>query len=366
VSREGRQHRKRHAIEKYKRKVGRESAGFMYNRFDPNLNLSIPTFAFNLGTLVGIDIDIGVTFPTPRKARYGEAQYSLDLYDPIAPLGILIPDEITKQLYIHMIRHFMSATWRGYKYSMRVANMYLYASLPIFTEFAPEPVWGVRFRKIEAWRLWTSFYNLAFYGCNIYPTEEVFIRVTDNPSFYGYPVNPRTTRNDNLSSNLYDHAVYDRAFYSREVAPYPEILLLAPNLYCYEPVYNVANYNYDVYLDLPVFDSNVLIEIMEHFKQTQQPLFRELVWFTAGEKMKLNYAIHATYQHETLQRILNRFKDVLQSPLQIGWIQAFAMEYAYERKLMRLVEAEKVIQKYIRLGLSEPLLRQAAQMTQRK
>lgn len=366
MSREGQEFRLRHQIEKYKRKVGRTSAGFMYNRFNPDLNLQLQSFAFSLQINLNIVIDNTIILPPSPKARYGFAFYAVDVYDPIAPVGILIPDELTKQLYLMIVKHFLYPTWRGYKYNMRIARKFLDASLPIFETFAPIPVWLPRFRKVEAWRNWTSFYNLAFYGCNIYPAPEVFIRVTDSPEDFGNPVQARTERNDNLSSNLYDHAVYDRAFYPRTVAPYPEIILLTPNLYCYQPVYNVANYGYDVYLDKPIFDGNTLIDIIQHFKDTHQPIYQELVWLKHSDRMQTMYAIQAVYQQETLRKILLAHSKVISSPIQIGRAYAFAMEYAYERKLMRLVEAERVIQKYVALGLSEGLLRQIAAITSRK
>jgi len=366
LTREGREYKKRHAIEKYKRKVGREIAGDMWGRFDPNLNFAFPAFAFSMNILIQIEIDINIIFPPPEKARYGYAHYSVDVYDPLAPLGVLVPDELMKQLYVYVIKHFIYPTWRGYKYSLETAMKFLYASLPVFTEFAPEPIWIPRFRKIEAWRNWSAYYDLSCFDVNIFPADEIFIRVTDDPESFGYPVSERTVRSDNLSSNLYDHAVYERAFYPKTVAPYREILLLTPNLYCYQPVFDVANFDHDNFLDVVVFDENILYDIIESFKQTQQPLYRQLVWLKGSERMKVMYAVQASYQHETTTKIVNAFTDRVSSPIQLGQLYAFAMDYAYQRKFMRLVEAENVIERYKRLGLEESLLRQVAQITSRK
>jgi hypothetical protein len=375
---EAREHKKRHAIEKYKRKVNVYTASHMYNRFNPDLNFSVSSFAFNLSINLNIDIDVEIVIHYSQKARYGFARYGVDVYDPFAPIGILVPDELSKQLYTYMVRHFTPATYRGYKYSMRIAIQYLNANLPIFEKFAPIPVWLPRFRKIEAWRTWTSFFDLACFDVNIFPCEEVFIRVTDEEAskydsgkydynvYDGYEVAPRIVRNDNLSSNLYDHAVYDRSFYPNESAPYPEILLLAPNLYCYEPVFDVANFDYDVFLDVPTFDPDVMYDIMEEFKQTQQPLYRELIWFTKAERMQTMYTVQATYQHDILTKILRAFRNEISSPIQISQVAAFAMEYGYERKFMRLVEAEKVIDKYVSLGFDEGLLRRITAIVLRK
>ena len=362
----GREHKKRHAIEKYKRKVSAEATGYMYPRFDPNLNLSIPSFAFNLQINLNIDIDFSIITSGIIKAKYGHARYNVDVYDPIAPIGVLIPNELTKQLYIYMTNRFTYATYRGYKYSLKMAKQFLDADLPIFTDFAPSPVWMPRFKKIEAWRNWTSFFNLAFFNVNIFPAKNVFIRVTDSPTFYGYSINPRTVLNDNLSSNLYDHGVYDNSFYLGDQDPYSEVILLSPNIYCYEPIWNVANFNYDRFIDKPVFDPSVLINIVEQFKGTQQPAYRSLVWLKGAERMQTMYMVHATYQHDILAKILRRFSNVINSPIEMAQYQAFALEYAYERKFMRLVEAEKVVLKYISLGLSETVLRGIIKLTSRK
>jgi hypothetical protein len=366
MSREAQEHRLRHGIELYKRKVGRDVAGFMYNRFDPSQNLSIQSFAFVLSINLNIVIDNNVILPPPTKARYGTARYGYDRYDPLAPIGILIPDQLTKQLYLFLIRHFMNATYRGYKYSLNTALQFLDASIQIFTKFAPEPVWVPRFRKVEAWRMWTSFFDLSCFDVSIFPADEVFIRVTDTPEDFGYPISPRTTRTDNLSSNLYDHGVWDRSFYTCVPAPYREIILLAPNLQCYEPVWDVANWDYDVFFDTVVFDPNALYDVIEHFKERQNPMYQQLTWFLSSERMKTMYAVQATWQQETLRRVLYKFRNVISSPLQISMIHAFAMEYGQQRKFMRLVESEKVIQKYVKLGVPESVLRGVAQVTQRK
>lgn len=360
-----RQHRKRHTIEKYKRKIGQDVAGFMFDRFSPDLNFAPVTFAFNLNIALNIDIDINVIIPPPVKAKYGYAKYGLDQYDPLAPIGILIPNSLTKYLYTYMIKYFMQPNFRGYKYSMPISIKYLNASGEMFKTFAPNPVWLPRFRKIESWRMWTSFYNLAFYNVNIYPPDDVFIRVTDDPDFFGYTPHERSTLDDPLSSNLYDHGCYDCSFYPGDVDPYPEIILLADNIQCYEPLYNVANYGFDAYFDSVVFNPNVLVDIMTEFRQTQQPAYRQLIWLTGSERMKVMYTVHGSYQGDIRALVERVLGNDISSPLQLAKYNAFALEYPYARQFMQLVDAEAVITKYIRLGLSETLLRRIAASVRR-
>jgi hypothetical protein len=361
----GQQQRMRKSIAHYNAKVGAPASDFMFPRFDPSVNLSGLTFAFNINLITGIVSETGVIFPAPVKAQYEVARYDVDKYDPLAPIGILIPNTITEYLYIYIVRHFTYGSRRGYKYSTTMAFQMFDSEAQIFTQFAPLPVWTPRIRKIEGWRNWTAFYNLALYNVNPYPTDQVFIRVTDSPSAFGNPVAARTVMNDNLSSNLYGHGVYGYSFYPSTAAPYPEVLLLSPNLQCYQPVYNIANYGYDVYYDIVVFDPNIMTNVVSSFQETQNPIYRQLVWLTGSPRMQTMYAIHATYQHDVRSKIENALANRISSPILISQYYAFALEYSYARKFMQLVTAQNVIQKYVKLGLDEALLNTIAQLTQR-
>jgi hypothetical protein len=319
----------------------------------------------NLHLALNVHIDTSVIFPPPEKARYGHAQYNDNQYDPFAPIGIQIADKITALIYGYMIKHFTYGNQRGYKYSLDMARKFMIASMPTLSQFAPEKVWWTRFKKIEGWRNWTAFYNLAFYNVNIYPTDKVLIRVTDTPTDFGNAVTTRQILDDRLSSNAYDHGVYDHACYPGDVDEYPEVWLMVPNLTAYEPLYNFSNYNYDIYYETAVFDPNVLTNLMLSFRQNQNPLYRELLWFIGGERMSTLYTIHGKYQGDIRKNIEMALEGQISSPMQIAYYYAFSLEYAYSRKFMQLVDAEKVIQKWINLGLNEALLRRVAELTLR-
>jgi hypothetical protein len=337
----------------------------MYERFSPNLNLSPITFAMNLSLALNVHIDTSTIFPPASKARYSRSRYNVGQYDPYAPIGIQIADKITAFLYGYMVRHFVYGNQRGYKYSLAMALGFLHSCMPTLEQFAPEKVWITRFKKIEGWRNWTAFYNLAFYNVNIYPTDKVLIRVTDNPTNYGKTVTPREVLDDQLSSNAYNHGVYDHTYYPGDINPYDEVWLMVPNLTCYESLYHFANYNYDLYYQTAVFDPHVLTEVIEAFRAGQNPAYRQLLWFTGGERMKAMYTVHGSYQANIRAMIEKVLDGDIQSPMQIPQYYAFALEYVYARKFMQLVDAEKVIRKWVLLGLSDMLLRRVAASIQR-
>lgn len=162
--------RSRRAIEKYKVKIGPAMTGFMYPRF----NFTPLSFSFSLSLIISINIEVEIVLPPILKARYGSAKYGLSRYDPLTILGVLLVDNLTKFLLAEMIRQFLPATQRGYKYAMHESLFFLNADLPIFEQFAIDPVWFVRFRKMEASRNWTAFYDMAFFDVNIYPTNPYF------------------------------------------------------------------------------------------------------------------------------------------------------------------------------------------------
>jgi hypothetical protein len=380
-------------IKHYNNKTGAGAAGYMYPRFTfPPLS-----FSFNLATAISINVDLDITQITPPppapKAKYGTAKYDIDYFDPLTVLGVIVPDTLTKYLLVRMVKSFLPATYRGYKYAIWDSFTFLIASLPMLETFAPDPVWFVRLRKMEAGRSWGMFMDLSFVDVNAVPldptldghTWEGLIRVSDMlqscVSFmtadYGYcdfpptllvdlgGVAPRTSRNNNLTSDLMDHGLVDRLPCAGVCFPYPEVYVMFPCTCPYVPVMDVFNVDYDVCETTVDFNEDVASDIIETFKQTTQPAYQQLINFTGDKRMKSKFQIHATYQIIMTQLIRRILSDTTASVTDIAKYNAFGLEYSYARNFEQLIDAEKVITKYIRLGLTESVLRQIASAIQR-
>lgn len=386
-----------HQVEKYKRKTGADAVAGWFNNLNPDINLSMFSFAWQLNLAININIDIEIIWPTGGKAKYGSARYGTDVYDPTTVLGVLTADTLTKWLMLHMARRFLPPNERGYKYSMPQSLYWLNAEIPMLAVAAEEAVWYVRVRKIDATRNWTAFYDMAFYDVNAYPTEpytdpvlgdidsQVFIRFSDmlrslyemaryDDGLYDYPPNSLldvggifddSTRPAWISANFYDTAKYDRAPYSGLSMPYPELYVLSPNLVAYMPVYDVANYDFDVYYTTVTFDEDLVNSIVENAKQTQQGQYRELVTFTGEKRRNALYQIHAAFQVDRQYRLQKILNDYAVPRVDVLMYHAFMMEYSYKKMYEQLLDKETVIQRYIRLGLNETVLRAIAKMSGR-
>lgn len=410
MSYENSQRRVEQQIKRYKAKSGASSVTGMYSRFDPNINLSGLSFAWQLDLAIKINIDIEIILNPINKAKYGSAIYGTSVYDPITVLGVLTANSLTKWLMLHMVRRFLPANERGYKYAMQESLYWLNAEIPMLETVAPEPVWFTRARKIDATRNWTAFYDMSFYDVNAYPTEALyggydlcqyeetyytddeltesavlirfsdFLRcVWDCTDYMGSYVD--AVRNDLwktngifsilknqdvISANFYDTARYDRAPYSGVPMPYPELYILSPNLVAYMPVYDVANYDYDVYYTTVEFDEDLVNSIVENARTVQQPIYRELLQFTGSERMHSLYETHARFQGERQYKIKKILADANVPRINNGLYNAFMMEYTYKKMAEGLVDKETVIQRYIRLGLNETVLRAIALMSSRR
>jgi hypothetical protein len=373
MSQYGQQRSTQHRIEKYNLKVGAGAAGSMGKRFDPKLNFASLALSFNLSILLNIVIDVNITFPVMispmTRAQYGYAKYGIDKYDPFTAFAILIPDTLQKSLFEYMVRHFLMSGERGYKYDLATSYKFVDATENMLTKFAPEPVWKPRFQKIEAWRNWGSFWGAAFWGVNIWPQKYILIRITGHEKDYGWPDNPNTVRTGEDLAPRYGRDLYGATFYrlpiKYQTAPYPEYFVKTLHLYVYQPVWGVANWGYDVWLDKPFFDPSILFGVVQDFRNRQQPQYRELTWFTGSERMKALHSIHASYQGDVFQKIQRLTAQRIRSPLEIPQYYAFALEYAYTRKFEQLVNGEAIIQKYKALGLNESLLRDISFLTLR-
>jgi len=399
----------RHQMEKYRLKSGVESAGEIFPRFDPNLNLSGLTFAWQLNLAISVNIDVEIILDPTKKAKYGSAVYGTSVYDPVTILGVLTADSLTKWLMLHMIRRFLPPNARGYKYTMQQSLYWLNAEIPMLAVAGPEALWYVRVRKIDATRNWTAFYDMAFYEVNAYPTDplfggydlceyeetyyddgteresEVLIRFSemlrciwdlaryDNGLYDRAPNSLLTLDNifsssptpANISANFYDTARYDRAPYSGVPMPYPELYLLSPNLVAYMPVYDVANYDFDVYYSTVSFDEDLVNSIVQYARQNQQPYYRILLQYTGSKRMHAMYNVHAAFQVDRQYRIQKILQDYAVPRIHVSMYHAFMMEYSYKRMYEQLIDKETVIQRYIRLGLSETVLRAIALMSSR-
>lgn len=381
----------------------------MYSRYDPNINLSMLTFAWQLNLTISVYVDVNIIFPPTGKAKYGSAIYGTNVYDPTVILSVLTADALTKWLMLHMVRRFLLSNQRGYKYSMPQSIYWLNAEIPMLETTAPEPVWYVRVRKIDASRNWTAFYDMAFFDVNAFPMDrtyalfdtdrfdmsdfgyeerqesEILIRFSDmlrsifnmarfDDGLFDYPPNSLTSldnifanthRANNISANFFDCALFDRAPYAGDSMQYPELYLLAPNTVAYMPVFDVANFDFDVFYTAVSFDEGLVSSIVENAKQTQQPYYLELGQMRGSERMHTMYDVHAAFQSNRQYRIQKILSDYNVPRIQVSMYHAFMMEYTYKKMAEQLVDKETVIQRYIRLGLSETVLRAIAAMTSR-
>jgi hypothetical protein len=380
-----------------------------WNSFNISLNLSQLSFAFNLSLSLSVTIEINITGIITTKAKYDTAKYGVDKYDPLTLLGVLIPDEITKFLALEMVHKFVPATSRGYKYAILNSFFYLNANMPILTQFAYEPVWPVRFRKMEASKNWMTFFDLSFFDVNAFATEllpcpsesesyfdymifdtgifdgslrsEMLIRFSEllqaffdfaqfdvatfDSNIFINDFHNFTERKNNITSNIYEHCYYERATYMGETDPYPELFLLAPFTVPYEPVFDCMNFDYDVFETTVEFNESVLVDIMNSFKAKNEPTRRQMNLFMGADRMVMNYSIHATFQGKKFENMLRLLAPTVTSPTDLARYNSFIMEYVYKRKYYQKVDAELVIEKYVRMGLDETVLRQLAHQTGR-
>lgn len=382
-----------HMVEKYKRKTGPESIIGQ----PQDISLSMLAFSWQLNLAININIDINIILNPTGKAKYGSAQYGTSVYDPTTVLGVLTADALTKWLMMHMARRFLLPNERGYKYSMPQSLYWLNAEIPMLEVAAQEPVWYVRVRKIDATRNWTAFFDMAFFEVNAFPTEpyhdsvlgdldsEVLIRVSDmlrcifnmalfDDGIFDYTpysllqldnIFTNTHRQNNISANFFDTAIFDRAPFSGVSMPYRELYLLSPNLASYMPVFDVANFDFDIFFTTVTFDEDLVNSIVEGAKQTQQLNYRDLVKLTGYQRMIALYQVHAAFQVDRqfrLQKILN---DYAVPRIDVSMYHAFMMEYSYKHMYEQLLDKETVIQRYIRLGLNETVLRAIVVMSSR-
>lgn len=386
-----------HQVEKYKRKTGADAVAGWFNRLDLNTNFSMASFAWQLNLAITINIDVNVILNPAIKAKYGSAIYGTSVYDPTTVLGVLAADSLTKWLMLHMARRFLPPNERGYKYNMPQSLYWLNAEIPMLEVAAEEAVWYVRVRKIDATRNWTAFYDMAFFDVNAYPTEpyhdsvlgdmdsEVFIRFSEmlrcifdiarfEDAIFDYLLNSllqldnifnNTHRQNNISANFFDTAIFDRAPFSGLSMPYQELYLLSPNLVAYMPVFDVANFDFDVYYTTVSFDEDLVNSIVENAKQTQQGQYRELVTFTGEQRRNALYQVHAAFQVDRQYRLQKILNDYAVPRVDVLMYHAFMMEYSYKRMYEQLIDKETVIQRYIRLGLNETVLRAIAVMSGR-
>lgn len=377
--------------------------------FSNTFNFGKLSFAFSLNLVININIVINIQ----QKSMYGVAKYGVDVYDPVTLFGILVPNEVTKFLATEMVRKFVPATTRGYKYALFNSFFYLDASLPIFTAYAPEPIWPMRFRRMEANKNWTCFFDLSFFDVGSFPTDpllrpfvpvfdtckfdlckfgdslqpddisasEMFVRFTDliescldwghfdmtkfDSNEFLTDMHPRTTRDNNITSNMLDYSFFDRCTFVGENFLYPELYLLVPFVVAYTPAFDCMNFDVDVLASTVDFNESTLTDIISSFDQRSNPIYRQANLFQSSERMVLDYSIHATFQGNLRDRTLRILQNKLTSPTQLTLYNAFVAEYVYKRKYYQLIEGELVIQKYIKLGLDETLLRQLAAMSQR-
>jgi len=382
-----------HQVEKYKRKTSPQSVAGQTNMF----NFSMLTFAWQLNLAININIDVSIILNPAGKAKYGSAVYGTSVYDPTTVLGVLTADSLTKWLMLHMARRFLPANERGYKYSMPQSLYWLNAETPMLAVAAQEPVWYVRVRKIDATRNWTAFFDMSFFDVNAFPTDpyhdsvlgdldsEVLIRVSDilrcifdlamfdNGIFDYTPYSllqldnifANTHRTNNISANFFDTAIFDRAPFSGISMPYRELYLLSPNLIAYMPVFDVANFDFDVYYTTVSFDEYLVNSIVEGAKQNQQPIYRDLVKLTGYQRMVALYQVHAAFQVDRQYRLQKILNDYAVPRIDVSMYHAFMMEYSYKHMYEQLLDKETVIQRYIRLGLNETVLRAIAAMSGR-
>jgi len=390
-----------HQVKKYIAKSGVNAVAGMSSRYDSSINLSMLNFAWNIDLNLKIYIDIKITWPGWSKAQYGTAIYGKDVYDPATVLGVLTADSLTKWLTIKMVRCFLPANERGYKYTLPQSFYFLFAELPMLETVAFDPVWYVRSRKIDATRNWTAFFDMGFFDVNAYPTEaytdpvtgdvpsEVLIRVSDMlesvfdwatfesgeyVGVFDYPpyslldldnLYGHTHRINNISANFFDTALFDRAPFAGIPMPYPELYLLSPNLVAYMPVFDVANFDFDVYFTTVEFDEDLVNSIIENAKQTQQIAYTDFTQLSGSERMHTLYTVHAAYQVNKQYQINQILEKYGVPRINVGLYHAFSMEYVYKHMAEQLVDPETVITKYIRLGLNETVLRALAAMTSR-
>lgn len=355
------------------------------------------TLAFQLNLAISINIDIKIIWDSGQKAKYGSAVYGKSVYDPTVILGVLTADSLTKWLMLHMVRRFLLRNERGYKYSLPESFYWLNAEIPMLETAGQEAVWYMRSRKIDATRNWTAFFDMAFFDVNAFPTEpyideflnpvgsETFIResdmlqcifdialfdnaIFDHPAFGLLDVDNifvSSTRHKNISANFFDTAVFDRAPFSGVTMPYRELYVLAPNQVAYEPIFDVANFDYDIFETTVEFDEGLVNSIIENAKQNQQGLYRELLQFTEGPRMQSNYATMANFQVMRQYRIQTILRQYLVKPVDLHMYHAFAMQFAFKHMANQLVDKETIIQRYIRLGLNETVLRAIAALPSR-
>lgn len=387
----------RRRVEKYNAKTGGAAVAGQYAYLNPSINFSLVNFAWQINIGININIDIQIILNPETKAKYGSAVYGTSVYDPVTILGVLTADALTKWLMIHMVKRFLLRNERGYKYTMPESLYYLNAEIPILETVGPEPIWYMRVRKIDATRNFTAFFDIAFFDVNAYPTEpytdptlgpmdsEVLLRFSDmlasifDMAFFDTGIFDRpklsllsidnifssSTRHGNISANFFDTAVFDRAPFSDVTMPFKELYVLSPNLVAYMPVFDCANFDYDIFYSTVQFDEDLVYNVMENAKQNEAPAYRELISYTQGERMHSGYATHAAFQVQRqfdLQRI---FEKHAVPRTHVIMYHAFASEFAYKRMSDQLVGKETIIQRYIRLGLNETVIRAIAALPSR-
>lgn len=409
-------------IKKYIHKTSLSNISAMENRFNPNPtgfdafgnpiggNFSFLSFSFNLQLLLNINIDIKIIFnPTMTKARYGKAKYGSDRYDPATLLGVMTPDDITKFLLVHLVHEFVNGTERGYKYALPLSLFMLNSEIQILDNFAQQPVWNIRVRKMEGARNWTSYLDLMFLDVNILQLDPYHVHTTSDLDFgildimlldvdgayaseallrfsdilksaldfmclddgilslldFIRSVGERTEREDNLTSNLVGHGLLDRLPLAGDNFIFPEVFLMFPANIAYEPVVDCMNLDYDRLESSVGFDADVMTDLVASFRTTQNVIYQQWQQMAKAPKMQTDYAIHQTFQQVRFANLMKIIGDQISSPTQITHYNAFLMEYTYKKKFNQLVDGELVIQKYKKQGLDETLLRAIAAMSLR-
>lgn len=407
------EHRRDFMIKKYNARTGANAVGTFingnfYSSFPP-FDFSMLSFSFQLNLAISVDIDINVIFDPAGKAKYGSAVYGISVYDPVTVLGVLTADSITKWLMAHMARRFLLRNERGYKYSLPESFYWLNAEIPMLEIAGQEPVWYVRSRKIDATRNWTAFYDMSFFDVNAFPTAELYggydlceyddtfyseddlteseilIRISDmllcifdlatfdlgefdKPTFGLDSLDNifySSVRVNNISANFFDTAIFDRAPFSGVTMPYRELYILVPNLVAYEPIFDVANFDYDVFYSTVTFDEDLVNTVIENAKLNQAVQYRELIQFTQSERMHSNYATMANFQVMRQYRIQTILRQYLVKPVDLHMYHAFAMQFGFKHMVNQLMDKETIIQRYIRLGLNETVLRAIAALPSR-
>ena len=113
------------------------------------------------------------------------------------------------------------------------------------------------------------------------------------------------------------------------------------------------------------FDEGLVNSIVENARQHQQVPYLQLQRYTSSERMNALYQVHAAFQVDRQYRLQKILNDYSVPRIDVSMYHAFMMEYSYKKMYEQLLDKETVIQRYIRLGLNETVLRAIALMSGR-